>query len=315
MTGCHYSFQMTGCHYKYDGSLGKRTWSGFVSDLTLEPVVSGFCFGEGPRWHNGSLWFSDTIGQTVYRLSDEGELELVTTIPDMPSGLGFIEDDRLIVVGMTTRTLYVWDGDELTAYSDLSEFTLFPINDMVIDTLGNAYVGGWGYDMLGGAEPATAELIRVGSDGRKQLCSDGLSFANGCVVTPDQNSLIVAESQGQRLTRYSIEDTMLKTRRVWAALPDQVPDGICQDEVGGIWVASPETKEVIRVLEGGEITHRIKTARKPYACALGGSDGKTLFVMVADTIEPAVCLERRDAAVECVLVPFKGLEHSGATLT
>ncbi|MEM7101430.1 MAG: SMP-30/gluconolactonase/LRE family protein [Pseudomonadota bacterium] len=286
-----------------------------MRDLTLEPWVSGFCFGEGPRWHNGNLWFSDTIGQAVYRLSGNGELELVTKIPDMPSGLGFLEDGRLVVVGMTTRTLYAWDDHALTTYADLSEFTPFPINDMVVDTSGNAFVGGWGYDMLGGAEPAPAELIHIGSDGSKHLCSDGLSFPNGCVVTPDQTTLIVAESQGQRLTRYSIQEAKLSARAVWAALPNRVPDGICQDEAGGIWAASPETKEVIRVLEGGEVTHLIKTERKPYACALGGAEGKTLFVMVADTIEPAVCLERRDAAVECVLVPYKGLEHSGAELT
>ncbi len=281
--------------------------------MKLKPFTSGFCFGEGPRWHAGYLWFSDTIGKRVYRTRD-GQLEIVVTLDDLPSGLGFLPDGRLVMVAMTRRELRVWDGEHLTTYADLSDLTPYPINDMVIDLAGNAYVGGWGYDMMGGAAPAMADLIHVNLRGSPAVCARDLAFPNGCVVSADQSTLIVAESQGRQLTQYDVDKGSLTNRRVWAELPAKSPDGICQDEAGGIWVASPESQQVFRVEQGGAITHEVDCPRKPFACALGGADHQTLFVMAADTIDPAVCLKQQDASVLCAAAPYKGLEHSGGKL-
>lgn len=283
--------------------------------MKLERLVSGFCFGEGPRWHQDRLWFSDVIGQTVFRLTADARLDEVVKLEDMPSGLGFLRDGRLVIVGMTSRKLFAWDGSDLTEYADLGEQTPYPINDLVISENDHAYVGGWGYDMLGGADAVNSPLYHLNSETKVTMSSGQLAFPNGCVVLPNQEALIVAESNARRLSKFRInKQGNLSDQELVAEMSDVVPDGICQDEAAGIWVSSPETHCVVRLTLDGARTHQIDCERKPYACALGGRDGRTLFVMTADTIDPATCLANRDAAIECCEAPYRGLRHSGAPL-
>ncbi|MBT5153778.1 MAG: hypothetical protein HOM44_06795 [Gammaproteobacteria bacterium] len=279
--------------------------------INTETLVSGLCFGEGPRWHNGRLYFSDMHGNTVYAADTSGELETIVRLEDdEPSGLGWLPDGRMLIVSMRNRKLLVLDGNELSEFADLSGIATYHCNDMVTDLKGRSYVGNFGYDLHNDAEFQKAELILVHPDGKTALAADDLAFPNGTVITPDEKTLIVGESFGARLTAFDIQpDGSLINRREWAKIDGAVPDGICLDEAGGIWVASPVSNEVLRIIEGGEVTDRVKIENQAYACMLGGQDGKTLFIMTSRSSHPAQCKTEKSAAVEFVTV-----KHAGAGL-
>ena len=279
--------------------------------INTETLVNGLCFGEGPRWHNGRLYFSDMHGNTVYAADTSGELETIVRLEDdEPSGLGWLPDGRMLIVSMRNRKLLVLDGNELSEFADLSGIATYHCNDMVTDLKGRSYVGNFGYDLHNDAEFQKAELILVHPDGRTALAADDLAFPNGTVITPDEKTLIVGESFGARLTAFDIQpDGTLLNRREWAKIDGAVPDGICLDEAGGIWVASPVSNEVLRIIEGGEVTDRVKIENQAYACMLGGQDGKTLFIMTSRSSHPAQCKTEKSAAVEFVTV-----KHAGAGL-
>src|SRR6185295_12597254 len=143
----------------------------------------------------------------------------------------------------------------------------------VVDRLGRAYVGNFGFDLHARSTFKAAELIRVDADGSARVVADDMAFPNGTVITPDGRTLIVGESYGGRLTAFDVAgDGALSGRRVWAQLPQgTVPDGICLDAANGIWVASPSTRECVRVVQGGDITHRVAFDDGAFACMLGGA--------------------------------------------
>lgn len=203
-------------------------------------------------------------------------------VPGQPSGLGWLPDGRLLVVSMTDRRLMRLDPAGLTEVADLSKLATFHCNDMVVDALGRAYVGNFGFDNVKEQELVPARLILVMPDGTTRVVAEDLHFPNGCVITPDGRTLVVAETYGARLTAFTIAaDGSLSDRRIWANIPGTTPDGICLDAQGAIWVASPISREVLRVREGGEVTQRTPTTGQAIACMLGGPDGKTLFVLMS----------------------------------
>lgn len=238
---------------------------------------------EGPRWHDGRLWFSDAGTNQVMTVDLDGNVETVVEVPGQPSGLGWLPDERLLVVSMTDRRLLRLDPDGLVEVADLRELASFHCNDMVVDQQGRAYIGNFGYAFSDpSATPKLAEVVLVTPDGDARVVADEMSFPNGSVITPDGRTLIVAETFTARLTAFDIEpDGSLTRRRIWAQFDSEriAPDGICLDAEGAIWVASPVgSTEVLRVLKGGEITHRVKVETQPFAVMLGGSDRRTLFV-------------------------------------
>lgn len=273
-----------------------------------ETLVDGLCFGEGPRWHEGALWLSDMHAQEVLRIDEQGKVSTVVRVENRPSGLGWLPDGQLLVVSMHDRRLLRFDGEQLHEHADLNPFATFHCNDMVVDGNGRAYVGNFGFDLHTGAKPIPAKLVCVEPDGSARVVADDLMFPNGTVITPDGSRLIIAESFGARLTAFDIAvNGDLSNRRVWAELPKgAVPDGICLDSEGGIWSASPTTCECIRQSEGGEITHRVEVDQGAFACMLGGADGTTLYVLTADSSDPAECVARRTGKIEAARAPYPG---------
>jgi sugar lactone lactonase YvrE len=274
-----------------------------------EVVMEGLAFPEGPRWHEGRLWFSDMHAHVVMALDPStGKTEEIVELPTGPSGLGWLPDGTLLVVSMTERRLMRLDGEELVEHADLSPWATFHCNDMVVDARGRAYVGNFGFDLFSGTAPVPATMVRVDPDGSAQPVADELLFPNGTVITPDGSTLVVGESFGARLTAFDIaEDGSLADRRVWAQLEGAVPDGICLDEEGAIWLASPISNQVLRVREGGEVTQRIELDRGAYACMLGGDDRRTLFICTATSSDPAECIEQRAGRIESVRVDVPGV--------
>lgn len=266
----------------------------------MNTLIDGLGFLEGPRWHDGKLWFSDFVSRKVHTVDDAGRVEDVLSVDGIPSGLGWTPDGELLVVSMEGRKLVRGDGSD---YADLSAFAPNECNDMVVDSKGNAYVGQFGFDYSNGAPPAASVLMLVTPDGSVRAIADDLMFPNGMVITADGRTLIVGETYAARMTAFDISpDGSLTGRRIYAQLEGAVPDGCCLDAEGALWVASPITNEVIRVREGSEVTERISTGdRNAIACMLGGDDRRTLYILAS-----LLSREPRSGAILTTRVDFPG---------
>jgi sugar lactone lactonase YvrE len=276
-----------------------------MSDFTT--LLEGLIFSEGPRWRDGKLWFSDMHDKKIWTVDLEGHQELVHEADDDTSGLGFMPDGTLVYVSMQKRKLMRVNGDKAEEIADLSSLATFHCNDMITDAKGRSYVGNFGFDLHGGGKNVTANLIMVDTDGTVSLAADDLGFPNGTVITPDGKTMIVGESFAARLTAFDIaNDGTLSNRRVWAETAPAIPDGICLDAEGAIWIASPTTQECVRFLEGGEVTERLKVSTNAFACMLGGPDGKTLFALTAEDSNPEVLQGKRTGKIEMTVVKVAG---------
>jgi sugar lactone lactonase YvrE len=255
----------------------------------LQLLVGGIDFGEGLRWHDGRLWYSDFFKRHVCAVDADGNREVMVEMEDQPSGLGWLPDGRLLVVSMKQRLVLRREHDgSLVTHADLSAIATSDANDMVVAADGTAYVGNFGSDLLAGEAHRTADLAVVHPDGTVAVAARALEFPNGAVITPDGRTLIVGESLGHRYRAFTIApDGTLDEGRVWADLGDLSPDGCTLDAAGGIWFANAAGTTVARTLEGGEITDRIETPDPVFACALGGDDGRTLFFVTAASIPRA----------------------------
>ncbi len=245
----------------------------------LDTLAGGGTFFESPRWHEGRLWVSDFWRHHVVAISMNGTAETVAKVPGSPSGLGWQPDGTLLVVSMRDNKLLRASNGTTTQFADLSALSGGTSNDMVVDTVGRAYIGT--IDFTAFAERPATNLVRVDPDGSVTLAADGMSFPNGSVITPDGSTLIIAESWASRLTAFDIAaDGSLTHRRTWATLgPGSAPDGITLDADGAVWAADAAGKRAVRVREGGKILEEISTGDLDVlACSLGGDDGRTLFL-------------------------------------
>jgi sugar lactone lactonase YvrE len=249
------------------------------SDRKLEVFGGGGAFFESPRWHEGRLWVSDYWCRQVVAVSPDGASETVAEVDGSPAGLGWLPDGTLLVVSMMGRKLLrVVDG-VATDYADLSAHSGPQSNDMVVDAAGRAYIAT--IDFMAFADKPATNLVRVDPDGSVSVAAAGMSFPNGSVITPDRSTLIIAESWANRLTAFDLQsDGALTNRRIWAHLgTGSAPDGVALDAEGAIWVVDAASKRAIRVREGGEILEEIGVDDLDViACALGGIDGRTLFL-------------------------------------
>lgn len=267
-------------------------------------LVDKLFFAEGPRWRDDKLWFSDMHAQKVLKVDPNGTVETVVELADdQPSGLGWLPNGDLLIVAMTKKQVLRFDGNALTVHADLSSLASHYCNDMVVDHVGRAYVGNFGFDLHNGAEQTAAELICVEIDGSARCVDNELIFPNGAVITPDDKTLIVAETFAGRLTAFDIlANGDLTNKRTWAELPQgAVPDGICLDAGGGIWSASPTSNNCIRQIEGGEVTHNIELERGAFACMIGGDN---LYILTSTVSTPTECRATQDARIEVYPAPF-----------
>ena len=276
--------------------------------MALNTITTDLCFAEGPRWHDGALWFSDMHDHVVCRIDADGRKTVVAEVPQQPSGLGWLPDGRLLIVSMRDRSILVQNAHGLELWCDLSPLAKHDCNDMVVDARGRCWVGNFGFDLHAGDAMTTTELILVRGQHQAEVAASDLFFPNGSVITPDGRTLIVAETFAACLTAFDIEpDGQLSNRRVWAQLDGAVPDGICLDMAGGIWVASPTSQECLRVIAGGEVTDRIKVEDEAFACMLGGDNGRQLFILTAPSSVPKDCQQARAGRIVCTEV-----EHARA---
>ncbi len=268
--------------------------------LSLCTLVRGRGFLEAPRWHRGRWWCSDLVGHEVLAVDEHGHVDIVLHVPAQPSGLGWLPDGSLLAVSMLDHRLVHREPDgAVSTHADLSAWCGGALNDMVVSADGRAYVGECDFDVLGGAPARPGRLLRVDPDGTSSIAAEGLLFPNGAVISEDGRTLIVAESLGRRLTAFTIgTDGALTDRRVWAQLGPEVdsddipalgeggqptPDGCALDDEGHVWVADPTGGRCCRIAPEGDVVDVVAppSGLTPWACALGGEDGRTLLVCAA----------------------------------
>ncbi|MDH6291994.1 SMP-30/gluconolactonase/LRE family protein [Rhodococcus opacus] len=285
----------------------------------VHELARGFSYLECPRWRDGRLYVSDFYTHQVLAVDESGSVETIAKVPEQPSGLGWLPDGRLLVVSMRDRRVLRQESDgTLTEHADLSELTTWHLNDMLVDDAGRAYVGSFGFDLMSGAPMQTSNIVLVNPDGSAQVAAEGLAFPNGMTFVDGGSTLVVSESFGNRLGGFSVSATgELSEPRAWASFGPAptssditevlgavsvLPDGICTADDNTVWVADAVGHRVIRVAEGGSIVDQVTTGDlSVFACALGGSDGRTLFMCAAPSFAEH---ERRDTR-ESVLLTAK----------
>jgi sugar lactone lactonase YvrE len=253
----------------------------------LQTLLTGLAFGESPRWHEGRLWVADWGAQEILAVNLEGKSEVIVKVsfPSFPMCFDWLPDGQLLIVSSRNGLLLRMEsGGSLVTHADLSRLSEkgHPWNEIVIDGRGNAYINNQGFDFPGG-EFAPGTIALLTPDGTTRQVADGIAFPNGMAVTPDNSTLIVAESYGNKLTAFDIAvDGSLSNRRVWAETGTDHPDGICLDGEGALWYADVGSKRCVRVHEGGEVLQTIELDRGCFACMLGGADRKTLFMVATE---------------------------------
>lgn len=234
-------------------------------------LATGIAMGESPRWHEGRLWLSDWGAQEILAVGLDGAKEVAVTVPfALPFCIDWLPDGRLLIVsGREGRLVRCEPDGSLMTHADLSSLSAV-WNEIVVDGRGNAYIN------------SADAIALVTPDGLVRKVADGGAFPNGMAVTADNAALIMAESHGKKLTAFDIlEDGSLANRRTWAEV-DGYPDGICLDVEGAAWYADVPNKRCVRVREGGEVLQTIGFELGCFSCALGGEEGRTLFVAATE---------------------------------
>ena len=273
----------------------------------MDVLMDGIGLGESPRWHEGRLWFSDWVAHQVIALDPHGNRQVMATVDAFPFSIDWLPDGPMLITAGQELLRMEADGS-LIRHHDLSDLSEYGWNEIVIDGRGNTYINNVGFDLMGGEEPKPGVIAVVTPDGEARQVADGLAFPNGMAVTPDNSTLIIAESYEGKLTAFDIaEDGDLANRRVWADLGEG-GDGICIDAEGAVW--SPKFQACVRVREGGEVLEEIELHQFCFACMLGGDEGRTLFMNVADWNGPeGIFKEPRTGKVLAVEAPAPHAGH------
>lgn len=249
-------------------------------------LMSGRGLVESPRWHEGRLWFSDWIAGEIIAVDDAGEWEVIVRHPSLPLCFDFLADGRLLLVSNQERALLTLEADgKLAHYADLSALSPFGCNDIVVDGRGNAYINSGNFDFSAGSpegptQPGFVALINC--EGKARVVAEDIAFPNGMAVTPDNGTLVVADSYRHHLLGFDIAaDGGLAGRRVWADLGEDTPDGICLDAEGAAWYADVPNQHCVRVAEGGQVLSTVTLDRGGFACMLGGASFPSLYIVSA----------------------------------
>jgi sugar lactone lactonase YvrE len=258
-----------------------------------EVLLDRLAFGESPRWHDGRLWLCDWGAQEVLAVDGDGRAEVMARVPTrLPFSIDWDADDRLLVTAGPESLLLRQEADgSLATHADLGDLPAAGVNEIVVDGRGNAYVNGAGFDLMAGEESAPGMVAVVAPDGTARPVAGDLAFPNGMALTPEDRTLVVADSYAKALVGFDVQaDGSLANRRTWADV-EGPPDGICCDAEGAVWYGCVPDKTCVRVREGGEVLQRIELDRGCFACMLGGPDGRTLFMIAAEWRGPAGMLD------------------------
>ena len=263
--------------------------------MPLDVVADGFLFTECPRWHEGRLYFADFDGGSLYVLDETGSATPVCEVEGRPGGFGWLPEGELVVASQSGRKLLrLEESGALTEVADLGHLCPGPVNDVLVDAVGRAYVGSVGCDIAAGDPIVSGAVLMVDTDGSVRVVADDLFAPNGMVLSADGATMYIAESFGFAVWEYDV-DAMgrLSNRREFIRFRERLanptlaafassgavlPDGIALDAEGALWVSSPLGGGALRVREG-QIVDRIDTGDLAvFAVVLGGHDRRTLYL-------------------------------------
>ncbi len=272
----------------------------------LRPLVTEGKYFEGPRWHEGKLWFVDSLAMKLLRVSLAGECETVCTIPGIAGGIGFLPNGDVVITSMFDRTLLRFANGEVSTLCDLSNIAAGTIDDMIVDGLGRIYIGDLGFDLMKGGSHDNGQIILVTPDGKARIVARALRFPNGIAVSEAGKRLVVAESDGNTLAEFSIApDGSLDMSKRFGKFTE--PDGICLDREGAVWISVFQEDAFVRVDRKGNVLDRISVkGRRAVACALGGEDRRTLFCIAAETTHEDLMHGKSSARIDTVRVEVPG---------
>ncbi len=262
-------------------------------DTVMHLLSDRVRYAESPRWRDGLLWFSDVHDYAVKTVDLHGTVTSVVAVPGRPAGLGFLPDGRLLIASALDRKLWTWDGTALQLAADLADLSAGLLNDMVVDGHGRAYVGDTGFNLMAGEDPRPGQVLlydeSVAPADRVRVVTTEVMFPNGAAVSPDATRYWVAETAANRVSVFDITaDGALANRRTLVDLPD-LPDGLCLDAEGAVWVALLRRGEFWRICADGTVDTKLSAdGRLAVACVLGGPDRTTLFLCSADTTMEAL---------------------------
>jgi sugar lactone lactonase YvrE len=276
--------------------------------LELHAFVDGLGFAEAPRWHDEALWVSDMVRREVLRIDGEGVVQRVLRTPGEPSGLGWLPDGSLLVVQMDEHEIWRWHNGKLARYSGTAPMSRCKLNDMVVDRNGRAWVSNFGFDYEH-EPPCTTNLVCIDPGGHAWIAAEELWFPNGMAIDARGETLVVGQSASPEVLQFEIgEHGVLGKRSVYGKLPEGAAcDGLCMDAEQALWIASPNTREFLRMTPGGSITHRVGTGeRHAIACVLGGADRRTLFCLTSPTLSLREARRIGDGRIGKVTVDVPG---------
>ena len=280
-----------------------------TSAKNLVDAQSGLKFAKSPRWTGQKLLFLDIHDRCIKSAGLNGTVRDVRALPYLPGGFGVLADGGLLVGDALRRKIYRWESSSQEQMADLSKIASFCLSDGIVDHRGGMYVADVGFNFPDPyVYPApNGVIIHISADGKSSVVAGDLFFPNGMIITPDNKTLIVAETLGHCLTAFEIEnDGSLKSRRVWAQFQDNVkPGGICFDCDGAVWVAGTDP-QVLRVIEGGEIVQQITTKRPVFATVLGGPERRHLFMCTSVSDDPVITRRASSATIDIAEVETPG---------
>ncbi len=280
-----------------------------IREHILQPLLGGLGFAEAPRWHAGALWVSDIARHEVLRIDVcSAAVERVFTTPGEPSGLGWLPDGSLLVVQMEEHTVLRGSADALALYAQTGAFSRGKLNDMVVGADGRAWLSNMGFDYETETACSTT-LVAVDPQGVAYAAATDLWCPNGMAIAPSGRQLVVGQSASREVLEFDIDsEANLGERRVFGTLPEGAcSDGLCMDAAGALWIASPTTREFLRMERGGRISDRVPTPeRHAIACVLGGEDRRTLFCLTSSTLSLRAARGTAEGRIGTVRVDVAG---------
>jgi sugar lactone lactonase YvrE len=272
----------------------------------LHPLVIEGKYFEGPRWHDGKLWFVDSVARKLLRVSLDGACETVCQFPGISGGLGFLPNGDAVITSMFDRKLLTFANGKVSTLCDLSNVAAGTIDDMIFDGRGRIFVGDLGFDLMKGGSHDNGQIVVVMLNGDARVVGRGLKFPNGIAVSEGGGRLVVAESDGNRLAEFAIaSDGSLDLKQRFGSFIE--PDGICLDREGAVWTSLFQEDAFVRVDGRGSILDRISVkGRRAVACALGGEDRRTLFCISAETTHEDLMRGKSSARIDTVRVEVPG---------
>jgi len=252
----------------------------------LETLAYGYGLLEGPRVDGAdTLFFSDVTNGGVYRRSPDGAVSIVVPRRRGVGGIALHADGGVVISGK--NICHVKDGETRILFQrdDIPGF-----NDLFTDSAGRVYVGSLRSDPFKEGARVPGELWRIDGEGRVVQMYGDVGLTNGIGFSPDGKIIYHADSAGPHIIVHDVApDGTVSNRRAIARMSGgTIPDGLCVDEAGCLWVAVYGGNCAARYTPDGQLDRKVEVPAKAVtSVCVGGNDRRDLYIVTADNTEDA----------------------------